>query len=355
MSKGIPCLWMRGGTSKGAVFLASDLPDDLAERDALLLRVMGSPSATQIDGIGGADPLTSKAAILSPSTHADADVDYLFLQIFVDRSVVSNAQACGNILAAVGPAAIELGLVSAQGDETPVRIHMRNSGEVAIATVQTPGGHVTYAGDAHIDGVPGTHAPVPLLFSDLGGSMCGTMLPTGNTEDIIDGIPVTLIDYGMPSVILKATDFGLRGDEGRSTLDANEALKERVEAIRLAAGQLMGLGDVTDKSVPKMILVSAPHNDGVIATRSFIPHRCHASIGVFAAVTVAAACTLPSGPARALAQLPKGDTFAIEHPTGAADVVIERDQDGQILRAGTLRTARKLFAGQVFPAPLGNA
>ncbi len=349
MTDGIPCLWMRGGTSKGAYFLASDLPTDVAARDDLLLRIMGSPDPTQIDGIGGADPLTSKVAILSPPTRDDADVDYLFLQVFVDQAVVSDAQGCGNILAGVGPAAIERGLVAVQGDETPVRIHMRNTGEVAFAKIATPNGRVSYAGDARIDGVPGHHAPVPLMFENTAGSMCGSLLPSGQAVDVIDGIACTLIDNGMPCVILKARDLGVTGSESREELDANADLKSRVEAIRLQAGPIMNLGDVTDKSVPKMTLVSAPTAGGVINTRSFIPHRCHATIGVFAAVSVATACTLPNTPAAEVAALPEGETFAIEHPTGAAEVLIERDSTGNVTRAGTLRTARKLFDGRVFP------
>ncbi len=349
--EGIPCLWMRGGTSKGGVFLASDLPSDPQERDALLLTIMGSPSITQIDGMGGADPLTSKVAILSPPSREDADLDYLFLQVFVDQAVVSDAQACGNILACVGPAAIERGLVAPQDGETQVRIHMRNTGEVSVATVQTPGGRVTYAGSAAIDGVPGTHAPVPLMFTGLEGSMSGDMLPTGAATDMLGGVETTLIDYGMPCVILAAEDFGITGTESRDALDQNHDLKRRIEAIRLQAGPLMQLGDVSEKSVPKMVLVSKPSEGGVIKTRSFIPHRCHASIGVFAAITVAAACTLTKGAAARQAQLPGDQSFRIEHPSGVAEVLLERDTQGCITGAGTLRTARKLMDGRVFPAP----
>ncbi len=349
MSEGIPCLWMRGGTSKGAYFLASDLPEDEAARDALLLGIMGSPDPRQIDGIGGADPLTSKVAILSAPSHPDADVDYLFLQVFVDQALVSGAQGCGNILAGVGPAAIERGLVAVAGDETPVRIHMRNTGEIALARVRTPGGRVSYGGEARIDGVPGAAAPVALMFQDIAGSMCGALLPSGNAVDRIDGIDCTLIDNGMPCVILRASDLGLTGQEPREQLEADTALKARLEAIRLKAGPLMALGDVTEKPVPKMTLVSAPASGGAISTRSFIPHRCHASIGVFAAVTVATACTLPGSPAAELAALPADGRFLIEHPSGAAEVLIERDENGALIGAGTLRTARKLFDGRVFP------
>lgn len=348
-AEGIPCLWMRGGTSKGAYFLASDLPPDTAARDDLLLRIMGSPDPAQIDGIGGADPLTSKVAVLAPSSRPDADVDYLFLQVFVNQALVSDAQGCGNILAGVGPAAIERGLVPASEGETAVRIHMRNTGEIALARVQTPGGRVSYTGAARIDGVPGHHAPVPLMFERLAGSMCGALLPSGKAVDVIDGVACTLIDNGMPCVILRAADLGVAGTESRETLDADTALKARLESIRLQAGLLMTLGDVAEKSVPKMTLVSPPQAGGVIATRSFIPHRCHATIGVFAAVSVATACTLPGTPAAALAVLPAGESFAIEHPNGAAEVLLDRGPDGAVRRAGSLRTARKLFDGQVFP------
>jgi len=339
---------MRGGTSKGAYFLARDLPGDPADRDALLLRIMGSPDPRQIDGLGGADPLTSKVAILSPSTRDDADVDYLFLQVFVDEALVSDAQGCGNILAAVGPAAIERGLVAVSGETTPVRIHMLNTGEVATALISTPGGKVSYQGRAAIDGVPGTHAPVPLMFDNIAGSMCGELLPTGNSVDLIDGIECTLIDNGMPCVIMRASDFGITGQETRDELEANTDLKARLESIRLKAGPMMRLGDVRDKSVPKMTLVSEARSGGAINTRSFIPHRCHATIGVFAAVSVASACLIEGSPAHAMAVVPKDGRFGIEHPSGAAEVLIEQDEQGGIASAGTLRTARKLMDGEVY-------
>ncbi len=347
MDQGIPCLWMRGGTSKGAYFLARDLPADPAVRDALLLRIMGSPDPRQIDGIGGGDPLTSKVAVLGPPTRPDADVDYLFLQVFVDQALVSDAQGCGNILAAVGPAAIERGLVAARDGETPVRIHMVNTGEVATALVRTPGGRVSYAGGAAIDGVPGTAAPVPLIFTGIAGSMCGALLPTGRAVDVLGGIACTLIDNGMPIVVMAAADFGLTGRESPKVLEADAGLKDRLEAIRLQAGPLMNLGNVREKSVPKMTLISAPET-GVITTRSFIPHRCHAGIGVFAAISVATACRLAEGPAAAIARLPKDNLYAIEHPTGSAEVLLEPLPDGSF-RAGTLRTARKLMDGPVYP------
>lgn len=346
---GIPCLWMRGGTSKGAYFLKDDLPANAAARDDLLLRLMGSPDPRQIDGIGGADPLTSKVAVLSRSTRADADIDYLFLQVFVDQPLVSDAQGCGNILAGVGASAIERGLMAATGDETAVRIHMVNTGDVAIARIATPNGSVSYTGTTVIDGVPGGHAPVPLIFDNLAGSMCGALLPTGRAVDRIGGVDCTLIDNGMPCVILRASDLGVTGGESREVLDADAGLKARLEAIRRIAGPLMGLGDVAEKSVPKMVLVSTPKSGGTIATRCFIPHRCHATIGVFAAISVATACTLEDTPAAELASVPNGETFVLEHPGGATEVLIERDIAGAVTRAGMIRTARKLFDGRAFP------
>lgn len=347
--EGIPCLWMRGGTSKGAYFLRDDLPADVTERNALLLRIMGSPDPRQIDGIGGGSPLTSKVAVISKSDRHDADVDYLFLQVFVDQALVSDAQGCGNILAAVGPAAIERGLVEVSSDVTPVRIHMVNSGEVAIAQVRTPHGKVSYKGDTRIAGVPGGHAAVPLLFVKIAGSMCGALLPSGNQIDVIEGVEVTLIDNGMPCVVMRASDFGLSGQESHEHLEADEVLRQRIEAIRLQAGPMMNLGDVSKASVPKMTLVSPPVNGGSINTRSFIPHRLHSSVGVLAAVTIATASLLERSTAHSLAAIPADGRFQIEHPTGQMEVFLDVDGNGNIRGAGTIRTARKLFSGTVFP------
>lgn len=350
MSERAPCLWMRGGTSKGGYFLRHDLPADTAARDAFLLGVMGSPDPRQIDGLGGADPLTSKVAVVGKSARPGIDVDYLFLQVFVDQAIVTDAQNCGNILAGVGPFAIERGLVAATGDETRVAIFMENTGQVAVATVQTPGGKVTYAGDARIDGVPGSHAPIPLEFRDTAGSTCGALLPSGQAVDVVNGVPVTLIDNGMPCVVMKASDVGITGYEDREWLDANTDLKARIEAIRLAVGEMMNLGDVTDKSVPKMMLVAPPRHGGAVCVRSFIPHRAHATIGVLGAVSVATACLIPGSPAAEVAQIPDGarKTLSVEHPTGEMSCVLECDDTGAVRTAALLRTARKLFDGVVF-------
>ncbi len=347
-----PVMWMRGGTSKGGYFLASDLPADTAERDAFLLRVMGSPDPRQIDGMGGADPLTSKVAVVKKSEREGIDVDYLFLQVFVDQAIVSDAQNCGNILAGVGPFALERGLVQPRGDETKVAIYMENTGQVAIATVETPGGKVNYAGDARIDGVPGSHAPVPVEFRDTAGSSCGALLPTGNAVDAIEGVRCTLIDNGMPCIVFKAQDVGATGTETREELEseAMAPLREKIEAIRLAAGERMNLGDVREKSVPKMMLVAPAQNGGAVTVRSFIPKRAHASIGVLGAVTVATACLVEGSPAAEVASVPEGPrkTLSIEHPTGEMTCVLEVGDSGEVESAALLRTARKLMDGVVF-------
>jgi 4-oxalomesaconate tautomerase len=300
--------------------------------------------------MGGADPLTSKVAIVSRSAREGIDVDYLFLQVFVEQAIVTDAQNCGNILAGVGPFAIERGLVAALDGETKVAIYMENTGQAAVATVQTPRARVSYQGDAQIDGVPGTAAAIPLEFRDTAGSSCGALLPTGNACDLIDGVACTLIDNGMPCVVLRAEDVGATGYEDRDSLDAATDLKARIEAIRLQAGQLMNLGDVAEKSVPKMMLVAAPAHGGAVTVRSFIPHRAHATIGVLGAVSVATACLIAGSPAAAVAQVPPGrrKTLSVEHPTGEMSCVLQLDDAGAVESAALLRTARKLMDGKVF-------
>ncbi|MBB3390525.1 4-oxalomesaconate tautomerase [Rhizobium sp. BK275] len=344
--QGVRCMWMRGGTSKGGYFLAEDLPED---RDGFLLRVMGSPDPRQIDGMGGADPLTSKVAVVKRSERPGVDIDYLFLQVFVDEPIVTDAQNCGNILAGVGPFAIERGLIEAEDGQTDVRIFMENTGQVATAKIATPDRRVTYAGDARIDGVPGTAAAVPITFADTAGSSCGALLPTGRAVDVIEGIACMLIDNGMPCVVMLASDLGIEGTEMPDELEADLELRAKLEAIRLKAGPMMNLGDVAKKSVPKMTMVSRPRAGGAISTRTFIPHRCHDAIGVLGAVSVATACLLPEGPAAELAIVPDGDEklLSVEHPTGEMSV-IATVRVGVVTDAAVLRTARKLFDGYVF-------
>ena len=349
MNKGIPCMWMRGGTSKGAYFAASDLPADADARDSLLLHLMGSPDPRQIDGMGGGDPLTSKVAIVKPSDRADVDVDYLFLQVFVDQAIVSDAQNCGNILAGVAPFAIERGMVPVESNETPVRIYMENTGQIAQARVQTPHGHVSYAGGAMIDGIPNPAAPIPIAFSDTAGSSCGALFPTGNPRDVIDETPVTMIDNGMPCVLIAAHDLGISGYEPPAELEGNTTLRARLEQLRLQAGPLMHLGDVLEKSVPKMTIVAPPKSGGAISTRTFIPHRCHKTIGVLGAVSVATAIVTPGCLGHDIAHIPTGNakSLDIEHPSGATTVIATLDHH-QVTRAEVLRTARKIMDGLVF-------
>lgn len=341
---------MRGGTSKAAYFLAADLPADPAARDELLLRVMGSPDERQIDGLGGAHPLTSKVAVVSPSSDPRVDVDYLFLQVAVDRTEVSGRQNCGNILAGVGPFAVERGLVPAGEEETSVRIRMVNSGDLATATFPTPGGRVEYTGDAEISGVPGTAAPVVIEFPPGAGKL----LPTGRVRDTLDGTTVTCVDNGMPTVLITATSLGVTGYETPKDLEEDLTLADRLRELRLAAGHLMGLGDVSDATVPKLTLLAPPRHGGAITTRTFIPVRCHTSIGVLGAASVAAGLRVEGGVGTDLARLPDdGDRIRIEHPTGFLDIESGLATDATGLptarRTAVVRTARKIFDGTVFP------
>jgi 4-oxalomesaconate tautomerase len=350
----IRCSVLRGGTSKGLYFHAADLPVDDASRDAVLLAAMGSPDVREIDGMGGGHPLTSKVAVVRRSDRDDADVDYLFLQVWPDRAEVSDSQNCGNLLAGVGPFAIEEGLVAATTETTDVRIWMVNTQSLAVAQVQTPGGRVEYEGSARIDGVPGSHAPVPIDFLDVAGSSCGSLLPTGHPSDEIEGVRVTLIDNGMPVVCLKAVDVGLTGYESPSEIEADAEVCALVERIRLTAGPLMNLGDVTHKTVPKMSVLAPAQHGGVVTTRTFIPHRVHDAIGVFGAVSVATACLVPGSVANEVAGIDdpaRSERLDVEHPTGyfsvSMDVTVE---DGNVVvhRAALLRTARLLMRGDVF-------
>ena len=350
MSKGVRCMWMRGGTSKGGYFLAKDLPDNQALRDAFLMRAMGSPDPRQIDGMGGGDPLTSKIAVVRKSDRPAVDVDYLFLQVSVDAPLVSDAQNCGNLLAGVGPFAITRGLVKAQSPTTEVRIFMENTGQTAVARIETPNGEINEEGSASIDGVPGTAAPIALTFQDTAGSSCGALLPSGQAKDTINGIDVTMIDNGMPCVVLRAEDIGITGHETPAELEGNTELRQKLEALRLTSGPLMNLGDVAEKTVPKMTMVSRAQNGGAISTRTFIPHRCHKSIGVLGAVSVATACLIPESTAFGLAQRGSGTEryLSIEHPSGEMTVVAGLDDQDNVKTAAILRTARKLMDGEIF-------
>jgi 4-oxalomesaconate tautomerase len=353
MQTGIRCMLMRGGTSKGAYFLADDLPAEPRARDAILLAAMGSPDPRQVDGVGGAHPLTSKVAIVSRSGLPDCDIDFLFAQVGIDKPMVDTTPNCGNILSGVGPFAIERGLIAARDGQTRVKVRTLNTGTIAELLIETPGGRVRYDGDARIDGVPGTAAAIAIDFLDAAGSVCGALLPTGNVVDRVAGVDCTLIDNGMPVIVMAAADVGRTGYEPRDQLDKDTELKARIEEIRLAAGPLMNLGDVSGKVVPKIALVAPPAAGGHICTRSFIPHECHASIGVFAAVTVATAAVLPGSPAARVAKLPEGrdKVVSVEHPTGEFSVRLQvgGTPDAPVVeRAGLIRTARLLFDGTVF-------
>lgn len=351
---------MRGGSSKGAYFLADDLPANDAERDDLLLRIMGSPDERQIDGIGGAHPLTSKVAIVSPGTPDEADVNYLFLQVGVDKPLVSDRQNCGNLLAGVAPFAVERGLLapSTADGELSVRILMQNTGAIATATLTLADGAPLYHGDTTISGVPGGAAPIRLDFEDVAGGSTGALLPTGNVRDTVAGIDCTLIDNGMPVVVMRADTMGIDGSESCADLEGNTALRSKLERMRLSAGELMNLGDVTEATIPKLTMVSPPRFGGHLTTRTFIPHRCHEAIGVLGAVSVATAAKLEGSPASEVVDGDVGDRVVLEHPTGSFVAVIgmsiENDgalTDGgpNVQSAGIIRTARKLMDGDVFP------
>ncbi len=349
----IHCTLARGGTSKGAYFLSDDLPANPELCDRVLLSQMGSPDPCQIDGIGGADSLTSKVAFIKKSSRPKVDIDYLFIQVAVEQALTTTKQNCGNILAGVGPVAIEWGLIEAQDPETLVTVYMENTDSIARLRIQTPQGQVNYQGDAAIDGVPATHAPIMNEFLDIAGSSCGALFPSGQTQYVIDDITVTMVDNGMPVVVITAASMGKSGYESRDELENDKELKQRLESIRLQAGQLMKLGNVKEKTVPKMTLVSPPQNKGVITTRSFIPHSVHAAIGVLAAVSVATACVFADTVAHPVAMLPDGNPklISIEHPSGEFSVQLGLDDDSSpqpnIKNTELLRTARSLFHGHV--------
>lgn len=355
----IPCVLMRGGTSRGPYFRRDDLPLDAALRDRVLARLMGSGHELQVDGIGGGHPQTSKIAIVGPSARPDADVDYLFAQASVLERAIDTAPNCGNMLAGVGPFAIEAGMIAATDPETRVRIHNVNTGKLIEAIVQTPGCQVVYEGDATIDGVPGTAAPIRLSFLDAAGSKTGRLLPTGKVRDRIAGVEASCIDMAMPLVILRAADFGKVGHEPPAALDADKALLRQLEAVRREAGAMMGLGDVADRVVPKPVLVSEPGIGGTLTVRYFTPHACHRSVAATGAVGVATACVVPGSVAHDIAELTASEPtiqVIVEHPAGRTPIELELAAPGAevpVLRASLVRTARRLFAGSVLvPDPI---
>ena len=353
MEKEIPCVFMRGGTSRGPYFRAEDLPTDIEQRDRVLICAMGSPHELQINGLGGGNTLTSKVAIVSRSQHPDCDVDYLFAQVATDKAFVDTRPNCGNMLSGVGPFAIEEGLVKANDGETIVRIFNVNTETMVEATVQTPGGRVAYEGETRIDGVPGTGAPIVLSFLNAEGSLTGSMFPTGSRTDIIDGIEVTCIDVAMPVMIIKASSLGVSGSERPGELDSNTALMARIEQLRLEAGRRMGLGDVSNSVVPKPVLVSAGGSSNAIQSRYFTPHRCHKAHAVTGAIAVASSFVIPGTVSHELGniQLPLKGNVSVVHPAGQIEIALETDVDNDVIkitRAGVVRTARKIMKGSVF-------
>jgi 4-oxalomesaconate tautomerase len=352
MQRSIPCLFMRGGTSRGPFFFDGDLPADVAQRDAVLLSVMGSPDMRQIDGMGGADPLTSKAGLVRRGRTAGVDLEFLFAQVSIQEALVDTTPNCGNMLAAVVPFGLETGLVKATGDITTLRVLTRNTGTLSDIEVRTPGGKVEYSGEARIDGVPGTSAPINISFLETAGSVCGSLLPTGHVVDRFDNVDVTCIDNGMPVVVMAAEAMGVTGYETRDELNADAALKQRIESIRLQAGPAMNLGDVSKKVVPKMCLVANPRAGGQICTRTFIPRDCHSAVGVLGAVTVATAAVMPGSVANRYTLVPPGSpkTISVEHPSGEFSVVLTMNpaSPAEVLQAALLRTARLIMRGEVF-------
>ena len=351
MQKSIPTLFMRGGTSRGPFFLAEDLPQDIPSRDQVLLAVMGSPDRRQIDGMGGANPLTSKVGIVSRGTLPGVDLNFLFAQVVIDKAFVDTTPNCGNMLAAVVPFAIERGLIQAQPGTTTARVLTLNTDMQCDVTVQTPNGLIEYEGAANIDGVPGTSAPIKINFLDTAGSVCSGLLPTGKILDVIDDLEITCIDNGMPMVLFKAEDVGRTGYESVAEMNADVELKARIETLRIKAGHLMGLGDVTNNTFPKMCLVAKPNAGGSVMTRCFIPHVCHDAIGVLAAVTVATACVMEGSVCDGICSLGEGiaKTVSVEHPTGEFSVELALDPNNpqNVTQAALLRTARLIMRGEV--------
>jgi len=355
MSVKIPFMQIRGGSSKGVFFNAADLPKEETERDKVILGAMegvGPGDLRQIDGLGGADSLTAKVGIVSPSNRKDADIDYLFLQVVMGKGILSTSQNCGNILAGVLPYAIECGLIEAEEGKTTATIHMLNSGGLCEVTVLTPNKDIQVAGDATVDGVPGRGAPIICNYLDIAGANCGALLPTGNVIDVVDGIELTCVDNGMPVVNIRAKDLGLTGYESKSELDANESLKAKLESIRQQIGPKMNLGDVSNKTVPKMSIISPPQSGGLVNTRTFIPHVCHAAIGVLGAVSAATGCLIKGSVADGIASVPKDySSLKVEHPSGQFTVSLtadEKDGELKVSKSGTVRTARIISKGEVY-------
>lgn len=349
----IPYLFMRGGSSRGPYMRRADLPKDRETLAKVLVAMIGSGHPLNIDGIGGGAAVTTKVAMLSVSDDDWADVDYFFAQVSVEDGQVDFKPTCGNILVGVGPAALEMGLLPATGDVTEVKIRAVNTGARVMARVQTRDGAVVYDGDAQVDGVPGTAAPIDVMFRETVGGATGAMFPTGNRVDVIDGINVTCIDVAMPMVLACAHAFGLTGHETAAELDDNSAFFARMEAVRIKAGALMGMGDVSASVTPKFGLLAPARNGGTAATRYMMPWKTHPSLAVTGSQAISACLLCPDTVGDGIAQGITGSpvTMKLEHPMGQLNVLVEYTRDGDafdILSAGLVRTARKLAAGEVF-------
>lgn len=346
----LPAMLMRGGSSKGLFIAAQDLPDDSAQRDQILLAAMGSPDKRQIDGVGGAHPLTSKVGIVSLSDDNEAELNFLFAQLQPTTDTVDTKPNCGNMLAAAVPFALETGMIQAKGDETTVRVRTLNTGMLSDITVQTPNGVLHYNGNAKIDSVPNTAAPIRIRFLDIEGSVAGSLLPTGNLIDTFEltsgSLKATCIDNGMPMVLVRATDLNRTAYESVDELNNDTQLKKQLEELRIKAGHAMGLSDVTDKNYPKMCLLNRAQDGGAVHTRCFIPHVCHEAIGVLAAVTIATACVMQGTVADGIAQVADTQNVSIEHPSGEFSIALEVENN-RVNAAALIRTARLLMRGEV--------
>ena len=342
----LPCVIMRGGTSRGPYFRAEDLPQDRGQMAEILIEAMGGGHELQVTGLGGGHPLTSKVAIVGKSKFEGVDVDFLFAQVSVRERFVDFSPNCGNMLSGVGPFAIESGFVPVTGDLTRVRIFNVNTRKLIEARVHTPNGRVTYDGDQAIDGVPGTAAPIQLAFLDAAGSKTGALLPTGSASELIDGIEVSCVDAAMPIMLLRASDLGVTGYESPTEVNANRPMLARIEQLRLKAGHRMGLGDVSKLVIPKPVLVAPPRHGGHISARYFMPHECHTAVAVTGGIAIASALVTPGTVAFQTGRsvtLPA--SVNIEHPSGRFDILVEQADPMQPPLTMVTRTARRIMEG----------
>ncbi len=369
--KKIPCVIMRGGTSKGIYIKSNHLPAAQEERDLAVLAIFGSPDVRQIDGLGGADPLTSKLAIIGPSTHDDADIDYTFAQVSIDRPVVDYAGNCGNISAGVGPFAVDEGFVSAVEPVTSVRIHNTNTGKILIAEVEVSGGRAKVTGDCKIAGVPGTGSKIMLNFAGTAGSSTGKLLPTGNVVDIITTlsgtIEASIVDCANPMVFVRAEDMGITGIESPQEIDSNDQLLSRLEEIRSEVAALIGMAEnpamATEKSpaFPMIAMVSKAkeykdfttgntiktEDISVVSRLMFMQvlHKTYAGTGT---VCTGAAAKIPGTIVNEMvAEDDSVELVRIGHPAGVISIEA-KVVEGKVERAAFARTSRRILEGSVY-------